>query len=70
MKAKLRRITVDGALYLWRLHSHNGDGDGGIGLRVWRGKEVLIERWFSGMNDPFPITPKVVAALIKAEEAL
>ena len=70
MKSKLRKITVDGAPYLWTLHSHNGDGDGGIGLRVWRGKEVLIERWLGGMNDPWPITPGVVAALIKAEEAL
>lgn len=67
MKSKLRNITVDGTPYLWTLHSHNGDGDGGIGLRVWRGKEVVIERWFSGKDDPWPITPKVVATLIAME---
>lgn len=61
----LRRLTVNNVPYLWRLHSHNGDGDGGIGLRVWRGKKVIIERWFGGMHDPFPITPRVVAECIK-----
>lgn len=68
MKSKLRRITVDGTLYLWRLHSPNGDGDGGIGLRVWRDKEVFLEQWFTRSKDsPWPITPKAVAALIAME---
>lgn len=61
----LRRITVDSVTYLWGLNRHNGDGDGGIGLRVWRGKIKVLDEWLSGLNKPDAITPRFVAERIK-----
>lgn len=61
---KPRKIVVEGLPYLWRTYRPNGDGDGGIGLRVWEGKEVIIELWLSGMNQPKTITPGFVAEQI------
>lgn len=65
MKTKLRRITVNSVPYLWTLHKHNGDGDGGIGLRVWRGKTVVVDEWLAGLAKPDAITPRFVATRIK-----
>lgn len=63
---KPRKITVDGTPYLWKVY-FNSDGDGGIFIRVWRGKKVFLEQWFRRVNDSSSVTPKVVAALIAME---
>ncbi len=66
MKAKLRRLVVDNQPYAYTLYRPNGDGDGGIGLRIWRGRTVVADEWLSGLSKPAAITPRFVAARIRA----
>lgn len=63
MSPKLRKIKVRGTEYLWRTFRPNGDGDGGIGLRVFEGRKILMESWLG--SHPPAITPSFVAAQIE-----
>lgn len=63
MSPKLRKIIVDGVTYHWRMRHPNGDGDGGIGLRVFEGRKIVVDSWMGGR--PLAITPAFVAAQIR-----
>lgn len=63
MSPKLRKIVVDGVTYHWLTHSWNGDGDGGLGLRVFEGREVVVDSWLG--TRPVSITPRFVADQIR-----
>lgn len=58
---KPRKITVDETEYRWNTYRPNGDGDGGIGLRVWEDRKIIIDLWLSGRSKPDAITPGFVA---------
>ncbi len=70
MKTKLRKLTIDGTQYLWTLYRPNGDGDGGIGLRVFLGKENVIDEWVTGVDKPDAITPRFVEVRIRQRDRI
>lgn len=62
MKKKFRNIVVDNIEYAWRTCRYNGDGDGGIGIRIWKDKKIIHETFHEGNYEP--ITPKTIADII------
>ena len=67
MRKKPRKIVVDSVEYQWAAVNFNGDGDGGIGLKVWKDKKLVLEQWLNELNIPDNITPKFVAERIKTD---
>ena len=63
---KLRSITVNDKEYLWRVYSPNGDGDGGIGVKIWRDKKVVKDAFFQ-WGRVYPVTPEIIKRFIKNE---
>lgn len=62
MKSKIRKIVVSGIEYTWSLGKFNCDGDGGIKLKVYKDRTVIIEELITCDHN---ITPKEVADKIK-----
>ena len=67
MKKKIRKITIGDRTYTWNTFRPNGDGDGGIGLKIYANKSVILQKWLTGSTKPDAITPKFIANLIKTE---
>lgn len=60
-KSNLRKIIVNGEQYFWKVAHYNGDGDGGIGLRIFLGKKLIIDKYLHMLS----VTPKFVTETIR-----
>lgn len=60
MKKTLRKITVNNKEMLWLVSNYNGDGDGGIELKVFMGRTLFLKKWLTGNSKPKSVTPGFV----------
>lgn len=60
---KPRSIIVNNKQYLWRTFHPNGDGDGGIGVRIWENKKIITNLFFQ-WGRIREVTPKFVERII------
>ena len=67
-KKKLRKITVEGEVFLWSVTDFNHDGDGGCKFRIWKNKNLIYSSVFQGEESS--ITPSKVLEKIKVLKGL
>jgi hypothetical protein len=64
MKKKYRDIVVNDKKYAWRFLQDSDPYEGGGGIRIWKDKKIVYNKWH---NENIEVTPKMVANIIEGE---
>lgn len=61
---KPRSITVNNEKYKWRVFRPDGDGDGGLGIKIWRRGVVIYDEFHPYARVPV-VTPSLIRNIIE-----
>ena len=67
MKNKLRKLIINKDAYFWRVYRHNCDGDGGMYLRIWKDKIIILDEFVSAKIGSAGITPGFIVKKLNVQ---